>query len=226
MLTLSFATGTEPNKWFTRFEERTDHGGLRTLSDDDPLSLLVDATADLALVRLPDPRMDNDDTVHVVELYQESMGVALPKEHTLTLLDVVEPSDLDGEIINYITPPSLEVDVAAVRTQLQMVAANVGVVIAPRPLLKVLSGKLVEHREFSDPQRYGQARTRIALVWKKERDGEDIQDFVGIAKGRTVQSSRQSNAKKVSAREKTLAKQKRRKEAGKKPVRKGGRRKR
>ena len=51
--------------------------------------------------------------------------------------------------------------------------------------------------------------TEIALVWRKEHDGEAIQDFVGIAKGRTARSSRQEKPKR-SAREKAKAKQARR----------------
>lgn len=105
-------------------------------------------------------------------------------------------ADLDGEIINWSMPDSGEVDAAAVRDALQIVAANVGVVIAPRPLLKVLSKKLVEHRDIK-----GGTETSIALVWKKDEDSEEIQDFVGIARGRTRNSSRQQTVK-LSAREK------------------------
>lgn len=63
-----------------------------------------------------------------------------------------------------------------------MVAANVGIVIAPRPLLKVLSKKQVVPLGLNDPT---VARTAIALVWSKERDADDVQAFVGVAKGRT-----------------------------------------
>ena len=81
-----------------------------------------------------------------------------------------------------------------------------GIVIAPRPLLKVLSKKQVVPLELKDPQ---VPQTEIALVWLKENDSEAIQDFVGIAKGRTLNSSRHEAPKKT-AREKAKAKQARR----------------
>lgn len=203
MLTLSFVTGTEPGKWFTRFRERTRHGGLEAIDTDDALGELLAGNAALALTRLPDARID--DRFHVVELYRETPGVAFPKDYFLAAADgAVRPEELTGEIINWEPPASGEVDAGAVRDALQIVAANVGVVIAPRPLLKVLSKKLVEHREYA-----GSPATHIALVWKQDNDSGAIQDFVGIARGRTVNSSRQV-APKRSAREKTLAKQARR----------------
>ncbi|ANE03620.1 LysR family transcriptional regulator substrate-binding protein [Corynebacterium crudilactis] len=208
MLTLSFITGTEPGKWFTRFRDRTHHGRFETIDSDDALGEMLAGQAQLALSRLPDARID--DSLHVVKLYEESPGIAFPKDFFLSAEEgAVDPAELDGEIINWQMPDSGEVDTAAVRDALQIVAANVGVVIAPRPLLKVLSKKLVEHRELK-----GGIETTIALVWKKDEDSEEIQDFVGIARGRTRNSSRKPTVK-LSAREKSLAKQARRQ--GEKP---------
>lgn len=207
MLRLSFVTGTEPGKWFARFRDRTAHGGLAAADSEDPLAELLESRADLALVRLPDARVT--DAHHVVELYREAPGIALPKDSELTLLDRVSPGEIEGETLNWCTPADGAVDIPAVRAGLQVVAANVGVVIAPRPLIRVLSKKQIEHRDF-----LGEVPdTRIALVWRKADDSAAIQDFVGVARGRTPNSSRQA-APKRSAREKALAKQKRRAESG------------
>lgn len=191
MLTLSFATGTEPDKWFHRYTERTDHGGLETSVNDDPLGQVLAGEAVLGLVRLPDARLD--DQLHQVKLYEEQLGIALPKEHTLSLLDTLNAADLADEIINYRADTNGYIDPADIRPQLQVVAANVGAVIAPRPLLKALSGKQIEHRGFVDPTA---TPTTIALVWWKENDSDAVQDFVGIAKGRTLNSSRSSTSQK------------------------------
>ena len=214
---LSFVTGTEPDKWFTRFRDRTTHR-LSVADSVDPLAMLIDAHVDLALVRLPDARLTDEH--HVVVLYSEEPGIAVPKDHELTLLEEVGPGDIEGEIINYATPGTGEIDVEAVRAGLQVVAANVGVVIAPRPLIRVLSRRQIAHRGYTGEV----PGTQIALVWRKEKDSEAIQDFVGIAKGRTPNSSRQA-APKRSAREKSLAKQERR-AAAQKPARKPQRRRR
>lgn len=212
MLRLSFVTGTEPDKWCTRFRDRTTHR-LAASGAVDPLAELIDARADLALARLPDARVSAEH--HVVVLYSEARGIAVPKDHELTLLDTIGPEDIEGEIINYATPGSGEVDIDKVRAGLQMVAANVGVLIAPRPLIKVLSRRRIEHRDFTGDV----PGTKIALVWCRDNDSEAIQDFVGIAKGRTPNSSRQA-APKRSAREKALAKQQRRAEKGPQPAKK------
>lgn len=209
MLRLSFATGTEPGKWFARFRDNTSHGDLVTIDRDDALEAVLDGECQLGLVRLPagseDPRVDS--SFHVVHLYEEAAGIAVPKDSIYA--EVGEPvlaADVRDEHVNYILGADGSVDVDAVRAGLQVVAANVGIVIAPRPLLKVLSKKQVVPLGYVDDS---VATTRIALVWRKDDDCDAIQDFVGIAKGRTKNSSRQERPK-LSAREKTKAKQARR----------------
>lgn len=214
MLRLVFATGTEPGKWFERYRSNPDYGELVTLDADDALAILLGDEADLALTRIPaegaDPRID--DSFHLVRLYEEAPGIAVPKDSVYAEVgEEIEPSDVSEEHLNYRIGDDAKVDVEAVRTGLQVVGANVGIVIAPRPLLKVLSKKQVVPLAFNDPT---VARTAIALVWRKDRDGEDIQAFVGVAKGRTKNSSR-GTAVKLSAREKTKAKQARREAAAK-----------
>ncbi len=204
MLTLSFATGTEPDKWFQRFQQRTNHGGLSTHPAADPLAEVLADQVQLGLIRLPDSRID--DSLHLVRLYEEQLGIALPKDHTLTLLEKVVPTDIEGELINHSASTTGYIDPEDIRQHLSLVAANVGLVIAPRPLVKALSGKQIQHRDFIDPNI---APTTIALVWKKTNDTESIQDFVGIAKGRTPNTSRGAVVKKT-ATEKAQAKRVRR----------------
>lgn len=215
MLRLSFITGTEPDKWFFRFRDRTAHGELVDIPSDDPVGLLLADEADLALTRLPDPRVAGTDQLHVVELYKEQPGIALNKDNEITIVDPVGPDDIEGEILNYRIADDGSIDYDELRTALSVVGANVGVAIAPRPLLKVLSKREVSHRGYSGDV----ATTRIALVWSKEKDSDAIQDFVGIAKGRTANSSRQEKPK-LSASQKAKAKQERRAAAGKKTTKK------
>lgn len=226
MLRLAFATGTEPGKWFKRFRENTAHSGLVTAVADDALGLVIEEQADLAIARIPahgaDPRVGEQ--FHQVMLYEEAPGVAVPKDSVYAEVgEDVAKQDLADEIINYRIADSGEVDVPAVRAGLQVVAANVGIVLAPRPLLKALSKKLVVPLGLQDPKI---PRTRIVLIWPKDKDGEAIQDFVGITKGRTANSSRQEKPK-LSARQKAKAKAARREAArptAKRPSRSRGRR--
>lgn len=210
MLRLVFSTGTEPGKWFRRYRDSHPPESLVTVDADDAMDVLLAHEADLALTRLPDSRVD--DSFHVVQLYEEAPGIAVPKDSVYAEVgEDVTQEDVAEEIVNYRIAQDGSVDVPALRTALQVVAANVGVAIAPRPLLKVLSKKQVVALGLEDPT---VARTVIALVWHRADDGDEIQDFVGVAKGRTRNSSRNA-APKRSARDKAKAKQARRKSQGK-----------
>ena len=102
MLRLAFATGTEPGKWFRRFEENTAHGGLYTVDADDALAPLVAGEVDLALARLPDPRVD--DTFHVVRLYKEAPGIAVPKDSVYAEVgEELALADVADEHLNYLS---------------------------------------------------------------------------------------------------------------------------
>ncbi|WP_461378876.1 LysR family transcriptional regulator substrate-binding protein [Corynebacterium hesseae] len=205
MLRLVFSTGTEPGKWFRRYRDSHPPESLVTVDADDAMDVLLAHEADLALTRLPDSRVD--DSFHVVQLYEEAPGIAVPKDSVYAEVgEDVTQEDVAEEIVNYRIAQDGSVDVPALRTALQVVAANVGVAIAPRPLLKVLSKKQVVALGLEDPT---VARTVIALVWRRADDGDEIQDFVGVAKGRTRNSSRNA-APKRSARDKAKAKQARR----------------
>ena len=201
MLRLAFVTGTEPGKWFQRFQDNTAHGGLSTIDADDGMAELLAGRVDLALTRLPDARLD--DSFHVVRLYEEAPGVAVPKDSVYAEVgEALALADVSDEHLNYRLTDAGEVDIAAVREALQVVAANVGIAIAPLPLLKILSKKQVVPLALKGSE---VPVTEIALVWRKAEDN----DFVGIAKGRTARSSRQEKPKRT-AREKAKDKQSRR----------------
>lgn len=209
MLHLAFVIGTEPDKWINRFQDRTSHG-ISATACDDPFG-----QADLALMRLPDARVDPE-IFHIVRLYEEQPGVALPKDHTLTLHEVVPTAELGEEIVNFTA--GTPVDIQGLRDALKVVAANVGIAYAPRPLLKALCGKQVEHRSVDSGE-----PTTIALVWPKDKDSDAIQDFVGITRGRTLNSSRAGSAAKQpesKPKKKVQAKKTARKKTQKKPQQK------
>ena len=178
MLTIAFATGTEPGKWFRRYEELTG-SRLETVPSDDPF-VLVGKQATAALVRLPDERVTDEH--HVVRLYEEASGVAVPKDSVYAEVGEVTREDLADEIVNFDGPSPID----DLRSALQVVAANVGVAFAPLPLLKNLARKQIKALPLVGEE----PATQIALVWRKVDDSDAVQDFVGVTKGRTVRSSR------------------------------------
>ena len=211
-LRIAFVPGVMPEKWFRRYRERTMLP-LTGFSDDEPLTALADGRARMALVRgEPD-----GDALHRVRLYDETPGVAVEKEHVLSVTkdtDVAAREDLADDLVLLESD-----DPAAVRGMLQVVATGAGIVLAPRPLLRALNARGVMHRDVemapdSEP-------TTIWLTWPKELDDDVTQEFVGIVRGRRAGSRRSvlgaesgpaavEERPKLSARQKALAKQERR----------------
>ncbi|MCX7444416.1 LysR family transcriptional regulator substrate-binding protein [Corynebacterium sp. P7003] len=206
VLSIVFVTGTAPGKWFERFAERTGHREPVNRESGDPVSLLINGEADLALVRLPDVRID--ETFHLVRLYEEQPGVAVPRDSELTLVDTLGDEDIADQKVFYSPGTGGVVDVGEVEQAVDVVATGVGVVIAPRPLLRRLGSRRTENRGYRNG-----TPTTIALVWRVADDCDIIQDFVGIARGRTGASSRTVQPKR-SASEKAAAKKARRAAAG------------
>ena len=201
-LKVVFVPGLLPDKWFRRFDER--HGGASRDSNrrvriasavaDDPLPYVLHGKADVAFVRMDDRGREgvvkdaeaSGQSIHLIELYEEQPGVAVPKDNAIALFPQVSSHDLEDEKIMWSPqPPHFRVDIAGVRAELEVVAANVGVVIAPRPLLRVSNKRGVKDVALSDAR-----PTQLAMVWLQSRDDRDIQNFVGIVRGRTARSSR------------------------------------
>lgn len=191
MLRLAFATGTEPGKWCARYRDLTGRN-VHGMPCDDPFELIDSGAADLALMRIPDNRVGAPgETFHRVTLYSEKPGVAVPKGSIYAELGkadgAIAQADVADEHVNFRYG---EGTIDDLRMALHLVAANVGVAFAPAPLLKVLSKKQVVALETVGDSAAAFTPTDIALVWKVEEDGDAIQDFVGVARGRTRNSSR------------------------------------
>lgn len=235
-LRVAFVPGAMPEKWFRRYRDRTGLA-LTSFTADDPVLEIEAGRADMALAR--DPRADRD--LHRVRLYEEAPGVAVDRDHVLSLVkdgDVVARADIAGETV--LLDASRAADPGAVREMLQVVATGAGIVVAPRPLLRALNARGVVHRELEPEPEPGAAdgaddavpATTLWLTWPKDADDDRAQELAGIVRGRREGSRRSAlsggavasgapakeepRKKKMSAREKTLAKQARREAAGKK----------
>ena len=218
-LKVVFVPGLLPDKWFRRFDKRhggaaqdTNRRDSREPQDlrrnprgerpvriasaiaDDPLPYILHGQADVAFVRMDDRGREGvvedaeatGQSIHLIELYEEQPGVAVPKDNPIALFPQVSLRDLGDEKIMWAPlPPHFRIDSTDVRAALEVVAANVGVVIAPRPLLRVINKRGVKDVALSDGR-----PTQLAMVWLQSRDNRDIQNLVGIVRGRTARSSR------------------------------------
>jgi len=137
------------------------------------LSSLLAGEADVAFVRLP----IDAEGLHAIPLWEEVAVAVLPKEHPLAEADSLELADLEGE------PRAPEQPDAAMTVEL--VAAGTGIAFLPHGVARLHHRRDVVAVPVADA-----APTRIALVWRVERDDADIQEFVGVVRGRTARSSR------------------------------------
>lgn len=148
---------------------------------------------DAALIRLP---LD-DDTLHLIPLYDEVPVVVASAESHLMSVDELDPADLDGEVLmtpldDVLGPLGLTATVKPAFAQLATTeeaiataATGAGIVIVPMSLARMHQRKDAGYR----PLRGGPIST-VALAWPRESSSPDVETFVGIVRGRTSNSSR------------------------------------
>ena len=177
-LVVAFVPGVTPGKWERVWRERRPGGRLELLPlpQDAALSALDDGRAHMALAR----DVAADDRRHAIPLYREQPVVVAPRGSLVASLDAVDLVDLEGENV-------LAVDLLAGAGEdaIELVAANVGVVVVPQSVARVLSRKDVVARPLRDG-----SDTGISLVWPQEGAHPLCDAFIGIVRGRTANSSR------------------------------------
>ncbi|XAS67546.1 LysR family transcriptional regulator substrate-binding protein [Micrococcaceae bacterium Sec5.7] len=180
-LRFAYVAGVTPGKWIRRWEERMLDIPLRSFMSDDAaqLDVLHDGTAELSFVRLPVDR----EGLNVIPLYEEQPVVVAPKGHEIAVFEEVALEDLSKETF---------LDVAELggpEMALQMVASGAGLVILPMAVARHFNTKDTVARRLT-----GGPVTEIALAWPVDSTDDVIEEFIGIVRGRTAQSSRQPSA--------------------------------
>jgi len=181
VLRIAYVAGVTPGKWIRRWEERMPHIPLQAFMVDDgrQLGSLRDASADMAFVRLPIER----EGLSVIPLYEEQPVVVAPKGHEISLFEEVPLADLAEESF---------LDVAALggpEAALQVVAAGAGLVILPMAVTRHFNVKDTVARRLT-----GAEVTEVALAWPTDATDDVLEEFIGVVRGRTAQSSRQPSA--------------------------------
>ncbi|MFZ4843173.1 LysR substrate-binding domain-containing protein [Mycetocola saprophilus] len=201
---IAYVSGVSLGKWGTAWTER--NARVRTSftmgEREDQRRVLTENLADVSFVRLP---FDRGDDLHLIKLYEETPMVVLPKGHELLeradvglaeLADlhlIQDPSEVPGwaeigtEMLEGTRPDLPSPD--RVSDAIELVAAGIGFVILPQSLARLHDRKDVKHRRVS-----GVAPTEIGIAWRIDEDdavrAERVEDFVGIVRGRTANSSR------------------------------------
>jgi DNA-binding transcriptional LysR family regulator len=188
-LRLGFVTGTTPDKWARAWRQRRrEELTLVPITEDEQEEVVARGEVDLALVRLP---VDTTD-LHCVRLYDELPVVVAGRDHFVAAADTVSVADLSEEQlvrphVSGWQPAAEQLDWPPMseRDAIETVAAGTGIVIVPMSVARLHHRKDVVQREVSDLP-----PTTIALVWRRDRDADDVQAFVGVVKGRTANTTR------------------------------------
>ncbi|WP_063813071.1 LysR family substrate-binding domain-containing protein [Herbidospora daliensis] len=219
---LAYAPGVTPAKWVGVWTERMPDVPITLLAVPaaKAVQLLRDGGADAAFVRLPVDR----EGLSVIPLYVETTVVMVPKDHEVTAADEVTIADLADEdvfhplddTIAWTVRPGLPAFTRPDTTAdaVELVAAGSGLLVIPQSLARLHHRRDLTYRPMADvPQ------SQVALAWPTAATTDLVEDFIGVVRGRTVNSSRGRAADSLA--EKPAQRQARKpaqKSSGRKPV--------
>jgi DNA-binding transcriptional LysR family regulator len=173
-LRVGFVPGVTLTKWRRIWGERLPRTSLEIVevAEADQRNALDEARVDMCFVRLPLA----DQRLHVIPLYDEVPVVVVAKDHPAALFDEVTLADLSDEVV---------IDPADTRNAFELAAGGVGVLFLPHSIARSHSRRDLVYRTISDA-----SPTWIALAWRVDNPNELIEDFIGVVRGRTPNSSR------------------------------------
>ena len=191
---LGYVPGVTPRKWVRVWAERRPHVPLElvTATTEEAVGLVRTGALDAVLVRLPIDRAG----LHVIPLYTETTVVVVPKDHLVTAVDQATAADLADAVV--LRPhddalawpgdrPGRAAAFAPATTAeaVELVAAGVGLLVVPQSLARLHHRRDLTYRPLADAPASG-----VGLVWPDAANTELMEEFIGIVRGRTVNSSR------------------------------------
>ncbi len=216
-LSIGFIAGVTPTKWTRIWAERRPDVSLEVFRTEptEQTAVLHDGRANVSLVRLP----IEDDALSVILLYREIPVVVAAKDHAIAASETVDVTDLADEHLlqNPDDVPewrdaATEIRDGTRRTlpkmrdmddAMELVANGVGIVIVPHSIARLYSRKDVVSRPVE-----GVPESQIALAWLTAETTDDVEEFIGIVRGRTIASSRTESAEASAEPDKPVRKAK------------------
>ncbi|MEV1011241.1 LysR substrate-binding domain-containing protein [Streptomyces sp. NPDC049881] len=210
---LAYVPGATPGKWVRIWQERLPAVPLELVPVDaaDAAGLLRERGADAGLLRLPVDRTD----LSAIPLYTETTVVVVPKDHVVTAADEVAPDDLADEVVfhplddvlAWERPPGRPAVERPATTgdAVELVAAGVGLLVVPMSLARLHHRKDLTYRPLTGD---GVPASRVALSWREDGTTDLVEQFIGIVRGRTVNSTRGRPATPPEPKAKPTAKAK------------------
>ncbi|MET7896417.1 LysR family transcriptional regulator substrate-binding protein [Streptomyces mirabilis] len=190
---LAYVPGVTPTKWVRIWNERLPDIPLTlvAVSTAEAFDVLRGRGADAGFVRLPVDRED----LSAIPLYTETTVVVVPKDHIVAAVDEVTSEDLADEIVLHPLDDTLDWErppgqpaferPATTEDAVELVAAGIGLLVVPQSLARLHHRKDLTYRPVTDAP-----ESRVALSWPQDATTDLVEDFIGIVRGRTVNSTR------------------------------------
>ncbi|MFT3969765.1 MAG: LysR family substrate-binding domain-containing protein [Micropruina sp.] len=172
-LRVGFVPGVTLTKWTTIWQERFRSVPLEVVevTEPDQRRVLDAGEVDLCFVRLP----IGVEGLHLIPLYEEAPVVWVSKEHPIAAFDEVATADLADETV------LTEADADGI----DQVAIEIAVLRVPMSIARTHSRRDLTYRPVTDAE-----PTRIGLAWRADQPHPLTDEFIGVVRGRTAQSSR------------------------------------
>ena len=207
---LAYVPGVTPSKWVRTWIDRVPDVRLEALAvpASQVEALLHDGGADVAILRRP---VRSEGLSHIA-MYTEVPVVVVPRDHVFAALESDEAlttADLADEVVLHplddvlgwatsaaasgaddeVSPvlpgkPALERP-ATTADAIELVAAGIGLLVVPQSLARLHHRKDLTYRTLD-----GGPEAPVALGWVTEEKSDLVEEFIGIVRGRTANSSR------------------------------------
>lgn len=199
-LRLGFARGIAPSKWANRWAVVQPEIPLELV----PLNLAFGSakrpeSCDVVIERAA-PGQRPDGSRHALNLYTEAIALVVPIDHELAEQESVTVADL--ALVSLLDHPDHSSEWPAPEpwqdpawmprnavSALELVAAGSGAMLLPQPLARHISDKR-KHTLLRVTGEPALAGSTIWATWALDRDAADVQQLIGVMRGRTARSSR------------------------------------
>ncbi|RTL61664.1 MAG: LysR family transcriptional regulator [Pseudonocardiaceae bacterium] len=201
---LGYVPGVTPGKWARIWADRRPDVPLDLVAatTDEAVEQVRAGTLDAGLVRLPIDRTG----LHAIPLYTETTVVVVPKDHLLTAAEEVSVAELADAVVLHPGDDALvwpdagpgqpaAYQPATTAEAIELVAAGVGLLVLPQSLARLHHRRDLTYRPLTDAPTSG-----VVLTWPDAENSELMEEFIGVVRGRTVNSTRTPSQKTEPAK--------------------------
>ena len=173
---VTYVEGVNPSRWFDVWDARHPGNPIEHSRVDQPVQLaaLLAGDADMAIVR----GAEVSEALHRIVLFDERTVAVAEREHLIEAFDELTMGDLAGETL-------LDTSVLSFSDAAITAKTGAGIALMPMSVARLYAGRGSTVRVVVDAPTHP-----VALVWMRDRDDDDTQDFAGIVRGRKATSSR------------------------------------